>query len=495
MKSHLDPADSGLEHSKHSGLLSYGSYVPRRRLQRSSIYNTNKWFAPELGGLAKGEKAISNWDEDPITMAVEAARCCLLEMDRSAIESLSLSSTTLPFADRSNCGVIKEALNLDDTVSVSDRTGNLRAATSALMEALEGSRTHLCLAADRRKARVASAQELNYGDAASCVLVGAGDAIANYLGGISTSIDFVDHFRASHSEFDYAWEARFTRDEGFQKILGESIKNTLDKLNLDGGQIDHAVIVVPVRGVAQKLSVAAGINVDAVADVLLADIGDSGVAHPLLMLNTVLAKAKAGEKILLASFGQGADVMVFETTEQINTMNAAQVTSQSERTSDENYSRYLFHRGLLDIEKGMRAELDEKQPGTTLARDRKTVLGLVGGRCTKTGTVQYPKTDLLVGTTERLLNTQEDYPFAERRAKILSFTADRLSYYPDPPMYYGMIDFAGGGRMVVTFADVEGEEIDVGAEVRMVFRIKAVDEKRGFTKYYWKAIAIQRGGA
>ncbi len=44
------------------------------------------------------------------------------------------------------------------------------------------------------------------------------------------------------------------------------------------------------------------------------------------------------------------------------------------------YSRYLFHRGLLDIDKGMRAELDEKQPGTSLARDRKTVLGLIGGK-------------------------------------------------------------------------------------------------------------------
>jgi hydroxymethylglutaryl-CoA synthase len=153
----------------------------------------------------------------------------------------------------------------------------------------------------------------------------------------------------------------------------------------------------------------------------------------------------------------------------------------------------LFHRGLLDIDKGMRAELDEKQPGTSLARDRKTVLGLIGGKCLETGVVQFPKTDLAVNTVSRASGTLEDYPFADRLAKVLSFTADRLAYSPDPPSYYGMIDFEGGGRMVVEFADIEDGEVDVGKQMRMVFRIKAFDELRGFRKYFWKAIPVQRG--
>ena len=141
----------------------------------------------------------------------------------------------------------------------------------------------------------------------------------------------------------------------------------------------------------------------------------------------------------------------------------------------------------------MRAELDEKQPGTSLARDRKTVLGLIGGKCSETGVVQYPKTELGVSTVSRQTGTLEDYPFADREAKVLSFTADRLAYSPDPPGYYGMVDFDGGGRMVVEFADVEDGEVEVGKKMRMVFRIKAFDELRGFRKYFWKAIPVQRG--
>ena len=476
-----------------SGILSYGLYIPRRRLQRASIHDTNKWFAPGLAGMAKGEKAIGNWDEDSVTMAVEAGRYCMDGIERSSITSVSLASTTLPFVDRSNAGIVKEALNLSDNVSSHDRTGSLRAATSLLMQSLQGDDLELCLAADRRKAKVASVEEMNYGDAAAGFLTGAGNVIAKYLGGRSKTIDFVDHYRETGADFDYAWEARFVRDEGYQKILGSTIVDALRELAISGEEIDHAVIAVPVKAVPQKLAKVAGIAPDAVADISMATIGDTGVTHPLLMLAMTLQHAKPGEKVLLASFGQGADVLVFETTEQLQAVNERQASYLQSGLADSNYARYLFHRGMLEIDKGMRAELDEKQPGTSLSRDRKTVLGLIGGRCSQTGVVQFPKTDLAVNTESRISGTLEDYPLADRVAKVLSFTADRLAYSPDPPGYYGMIDFEGGGRMTAEFADIEEDEVEVGTQMRMVFRIKSFDELRGFRKYFWKAIPIRRG--
>lgn len=409
------------------------------------------------------------------------------------VQALNLASTTLPFADRSNSGVVKEAMSLADNIFSSDRTGSLRAGTSGLLEALQGSKNSLCLASDRRTAKVASAEEMNYGDASTAFLVGSDDLIATYLGGQSTAIDFVDHFRETGAHFDYAWEARFVRDEGYQKILGTAIKTTLEALEIDGATIAKAVIATPIRGVPQKLAQIAGIPPEAAVDTLMANIGDTGTSHPLLMLAEALQQAGPGERILLASFGQGADVMVFETTALLAQLNARRAPVVAAGLADSNYLRYLFHRNLLAIDKGMRAELDEKQPGTTLARDRKTVLGLIGGKCKETGMVQFPKSDLTVGTDSRKLRTQEDYHFAERQSKVLSFTADRLTYSPDPPCYYGMVDFEGGGRIIAEFADVEEGEVDVGTAMRMVFRIKAFDEMRGFRKYFWKAKPLQRG--
>ena len=164
--------------------------------------------------------------------------------------------------------------------------------------------------------------------------------------------------------------------------------------------------------------------------------------------------------------------------------------SIARRKPDENYLRYLFHRGALPLERGMRAEKDERQPATTLYRNRKSVLALVGGRCTKTGTVQFPKSEISVDQANPTVGTQEDYPLAEKPARIATYTADRLTYSPDPPTYYGMLDFEGGGRITTEFADVDATSVEVGRVMRMVFRIKAVDEKRHFKRYFWKAAPI-----
>jgi uncharacterized OB-fold protein len=157
--------------------------------------------------------------------------------------------------------------------------------------------------------------------------------------------------------------------------------------------------------------------------------------------------------------------------------------------------KYLAFTGQLALERGMRAEFDQKPVLTALYRQRRTVLGLVGGKCSKTGTVQFPKSDVSVAQNDRAVGTQEDYPLAERRARILTHTADSLTYSPDPPTYYGAIEFEEGGRMTVDFVDIEAEQVQVGAAMRMMFRIKAVDENRDFVKYFWKAVPDYRAAA
>ena len=476
------------------GILGFGAYLPLRRLQRPAIHAANKWFVPGLGGLAKGEKAIANWDEDTITMAVEAARNCLGDRDRPMVGNVSLASTTLPFADRLNSGIVKEALNLPDETSAQDMTGSLRAGTSLLFQALQGEGSQLCLAAEHPKARPGSEAEMQQGDGAAALLIGEGAPVATLIGSHSVTIDFVDHFRSTGEDFNYVWESRWVRDEGYTKILGGALVSAFGKSGIDPAAIDHALIAAPVRGVPDGLARKAGIRPEAVADTLVSHMGDTGTAHPLMMLVAALEKAKPGEKILLAGFGQGADVLIFEATDAItNRAGSGVAAALASGQADENYSRFLFHRGLLNLEKGMRAEMDEKQPGTALMRNRKAVLGLVGGRCTRTGTIQFPPSEISVAQNDRAQGTQEDYPLAEKRATILTYTADRLTFSPDPPGYYGMVDFEGGGRMMTEFTDVLPEDVEVGREMRMSFRIKAQDEMRGFTKYFWKATPLRKG--
>jgi len=53
-----------------------------------------------------------------------------------------------------------------------------------------------------------------------------------------------------------------------------------------------------------------------------------------------------------------------------------------------------------------------------------------------------------------------------------------------------MIAFEGGGRFMADITDVEQGRVESSMKVRMAFRIKDVDTKRGFRRYFWKATPL-----
>ncbi|MBF9033322.1 3-hydroxy-3-methylglutaryl CoA synthase [Rhodobacterales bacterium HKCCE2091] len=478
-----------------NGILRYGAYIPVARLQRSAIHAANKWFAPGLGGLAKGERSMASWDEDAITMGVEAARDALGPADRSGIRALYLASNTMPFAERQNAVIAKEALNLSDEMMTLDFGGSLRAGVTSLITALstEAGGGILHLAADLRKAKPGSEAEMTQGDAGAAFLIGdAEDAVAVMVGSTSVSVDFVDHFRGAGTETDFTWESRWIRDEGVRPILQGALKTALSRLDIDPASVDRLLVPTAIRGAPPQIAKALGIGAGAVADTLGAQVGDTGTAHPGLMLADALERAVPGETIVLAAFGSGCDVLVLRTTDRIAIVRPERGVRGwlDRRRVEENYLKYLCFRGHLDMDIGIRGEHQEKQPLSALWRRRKTVLGLVGGRCTKSGTIQFPKTEISVNPNDHAVRTQVDHPLAEVPARIMTYTADSLTVSPNPPQYYGNIEFEGGGRMMAEITDVEGWDLDVGQKLRMVFRVKGVDESRNYTRYFWKAVPV-----
>ena len=474
------------------GILSFGAYLPRSRLQRSVVAAANAWFAPGLKGLAKGERAIRNWDEDSITMGVEAARDCLAGFDRGAVTQLVLASSSLPFDERQNSGVVANALQLGSALRAMDQAGSQRAGSSALAWALDGGgaagRT-LIVAADARKAKAGSTQEMHYGDGAVAMLVGRGEPLARLIAAHSETVDFGHQYRMHDRPHDYAWEERWVRDEGYLKIVPRAVAALLAKAQVEAAGITHFCLPGTLSRIQAAVAKRCGLPDNAVRDALGAVCGDIGVAHPLLMLAAALEDAKPGDRILLAAFGEGCDALLFEVTPAIANASGRRGVkgALAARREDGNYMRYLSFNGLLDMERGMRAEPDKPTPLTVLYRNRDMIQGLVGGKCRVCGTVQYPRQRYCVNPECNALDSQDDYAFSERSGTLMSYTADALTYSPDPPTYFGMVQFDGGGRMLLDFTEVEAGKIDVGLAVRMVFRIKDQDPLRGFQRYFWKA--------
>src|SRR5215471_8617261 len=119
------------------GIKSYAAYVPRLRMERAAIAAAHAWALPSLRGQAKGERSFCSWDEDSITMSVEAVRACLRGSTATRVVALTFASTTPVFADLQNSALVSAAAGLaGDGMSTLDACGSLRAGTSALMRAL-----------------------------------------------------------------------------------------------------------------------------------------------------------------------------------------------------------------------------------------------------------------------------------------------------------------------------------------------------------------------
>jgi uncharacterized OB-fold protein len=63
-----------------------------------------------------------------------------------------------------------------------------------------------------------------------------------------------------------------------------------------------------------------------------------------------------------------------------------------------------------------------------------------------------------------------------------------LQYYPAPPLYVGLVQFDAGARILMEIVDVPAGGIKVGTPLRFAFRLKAHDEVRHYSRYFWKAI-------
>ncbi len=472
------------------GISAFGAYVPRLRLDRAIIAEAHRWMAPGLKGQAKGSRAFTSWDEDAITMAVEAARDALGSAGAGSIAAIRLASTSLPYADLQNAAIVARAIGASPVVASSDSAGSQRAGTSALLQALRGSEPTLVIGSDNPFAKPASSQELSFGAGAAAFVVSDQNVAARLIGAATVTAAFVDHFRSADANSDYNWEERWVRDEGYAKIVPDAVNAALGDAQLSIGDIQHFVMPSYLRGaadaVAKKLKFTGK-----VASGLEDGVGYAGAAHALLMLVAVLEEAAPGDRILLVGFGQGADALIFQTTDAITTAKPARGVSGAiaDGVPTDSYLRMLSFYDGIEPEWGMRSEKSAKTALTEQYRSGDQLDAFNAGKCGNCGAVQFPQLQYCV-TCHAPSELFEDVPLRDEIATVLTSTADWLSYHPSPPLYVGFVKFDNGVRMLMETVDIGKEGIDTGSKLRMVYRIKEKDRQRGYNRYFWKSTPL-----
>src|SRR5881628_2694116 len=171
------------------GITSYGAYVPMPRMPLAAIGGG----AVKPGGP---EKAVANWDEDAVTMAVAAAIDCLRGVERASVDGVLFASTSYPLKEKQGAAIVAKALDLRRDVMTADVGDSLRAGTTALRAALDavkaGSAARvLVVAGDTRMAAPRSPLEANLGDGAAAFLVGDADVAAGLDAGYAVADEII----------------------------------------------------------------------------------------------------------------------------------------------------------------------------------------------------------------------------------------------------------------------------------------------------------------
>ena len=473
------------------GIKSYGAYIPRYRMNHNTIFSAVGF----LGTFpAPGENAVANYDEDTLSMAVAAGIDCLSGMKREEVDGLYLATTSQPYMLRQNSAIVATALDLQPGMRTADFVGSTKAGTSALLSAFDAvkggiSSNVIVCASDCRLSKPGSSQEPLYGDGAAALLAGSDDVIATFEGSYSVSYDFPDRWRAAGEKFEHAWEDRFIRDEGYARMIPEVISGLLKKYNLNIK--DFTKIVYPGLYAREHGAIAKRLGAEPgqIQDMLLDKIGDTGSASPLMILAAALEDASPGDKILVASFGNGGDALFFKVTEKINKLADRRGVKKNLASKKElsSYEKYLAFRNLAPMDLGMRAEESARSPMSTIFRERRTILSLCGSKCKRCATPQYPAQRVCVNPDCGAVDEMENYRFSDKKGVLFTYTGDNLAASIAPPAIYGFVDFEDGGRFWFDLTDCDLDSVKVGMPVEMTFRRRYVDEACGVYGYFWKA--------
>lgn len=462
------------------GITSAGAYLPYYYMERATIgkaWNTKG---------QKGRRTIANVDEDSVTMAAEAALDCLRRIGRDNVKQLYFSSVSAPYVEKSNAVIVSTVCDIGKNVFTADVTGALRSGTTALRMALgtaSGNGVGLVTASDCRNAAPKSASEQLFGDAAACLAVGSENVIAEYLGGSAVTNEIVDTWRNDGEDRINITETRFINEMGYWPSMTAAVKGLLKDSGYAASDISRVILTTPGMKEYLKLAKPCGFAPEQLMDPMMDTVGDCGTAQPLLLLARALEDAKAGDLLLLAAYGNGADAMLFKVTEAIEQYRPKRVVTRYFDRQAEflEYSRFLSFRGLLTAVQGQPYDI----PAAPVIswREQNVYLQLKASRCNKCGTWTFPPQRICYGC-----RSKDDYTEVRRydgTAKLLSWSCDRLAGRSDDPVVIQCIaDDQDGCRIYLNMADFQ--EAEICKDMRMEFTFRKIHNQANFPNYYWK---------
>ncbi len=457
------------------GLVGAAAYVPRYRLSGPLV--------SQVWGAGGGERAVANYDEDALTMACEAALAALAGRDVSGVDACFFASTSAPFVEKSSATVLATVADLRPDVLTADVGGSLRCGTTALRLALDAVRAGsagqaLVAAGDLRPVAPGGELELAVGDGAGAALVGRDDLIATFEGAFTASHEFTDVWRNDGDRYLQSLaDPAFVRAHGLDRHVPAAVDGLLRRTGRTRADIARLVLYAPDARTHAALARQLGLEAALPREPLIEQVGATGAAFCLLGLAAALEEVAPRDHVLVVSYGNGAEALLFQATERVAAFRPARPIAHQLAAGRplDRYGKLLRFRRHVETEV-VRAFTSVP----ALVREERQNLRLYGQQCAACGAVSFPRRHLCWRCGSDRLGDHRLSP----RGRVFTFTRDHLVPGPDPPTVMVAADLEGGGRFYAQLTDADPDRVAIDMPVELTFR--RLHEGDGHVTYFWK---------
>jgi hydroxymethylglutaryl-CoA synthase len=294
-----------------TGIIGCGVYIPRLRIKREEYQKAWGYFSPRW----VEEKSVADFDEDAITMGVEAASNAFrnTKLNASHVDAVYFASTTPPYAEKQNASTLAAALGCESETATLDVTSSINCGLSALLGGLDFAssdrgKTALIVGSDAPRADPTGSLDHQLGAGAAATIVGR-DLINGIIEGAFsvTSESLGERYRRGGESFVATTELGRYQEASSDGIITSCVRGLMQRIDRTSKDYDFLALqgIDPAR--ALDLAKRLGFE-DAKASLgdVSRNIGDTGAAAPLLTLSRFLSLSSFKQRMLICSYGPGA---------------------------------------------------------------------------------------------------------------------------------------------------------------------------------------------
>ncbi len=343
------------------GIVGYGCYVPRFRLPAQDV--SDLWTDGN-SPVPVREKSVPGLDEDVATMSIEASRNAIKRatgrvpaFDPHQIGAVWVGSESHPYAVKPTSTIVAETLGATPYTLAADWQFACKAGTEAFQAGIGfvGSgmaRYALAVGMDAAQGRPGDALEYTAGAGGAAYLLGPlAESMVEVEGSLSYVTDTPDFWRRQYEKFpEHA--GRFTGEPAYFTHVVSAGNALLESMGKTQKDFDHFVCHQPNAKFPLKAGEELGFSKDQMKlGILVNDIGNTYAGSCMIGLTAILDVAKAGERILMVSFGSGAgsDAFALKVLHAPQHNGAITTAQYVARRKQINYAEYTRLKGYYKL--------------------------------------------------------------------------------------------------------------------------------------------------